>query len=55
MDGVYTYRNEAWYSILNPDNRNLDLDTAWTALIDDEYVGSGQAKFEALAITKQFQ
>lgn len=55
MDGVFSYRNEAWYSILCPDNPDIDLDEAWSALIDDEYIDSGQAMFEALAATKEPQ
>jgi hypothetical protein len=55
MEGVYTYRNDAWYTILNPDNRELDLENAWGALIDDEYIEAGQARFEMLRETKQHQ
>lgn len=55
MDGVYSYRNDAWYSILTPDDRDIALDEAWGALIDEEYVSVGQAYFEALAVTKQHQ
>jgi PAS domain-containing protein len=55
MDGVYKYRNEAWYNILKPADPNIVLQDAWAALIDDEYVAFGQRKFEALAETKQHQ
>jgi PAS domain-containing protein len=55
MDGVYKYRNEAWYNILKPANPDIVLGDAWTALIDDEYAVFGQRKFEALAETKQHQ
>jgi len=55
MAGVYSYRNEAWYHILSPDDREIKLEEAWGALIDDEYVGLGQAKFAALVETKQHQ
>jgi PAS domain-containing protein len=58
MDGVYSYRNEAWYDMLSPPegvDRNIDLDDAWIALIDDEYAPIGQAKFKALEETKQHQ
>jgi PAS domain-containing protein len=54
-DGVYKYRNEAWYNILKPANPDIVLGDAWTALIDDEYAVFGQRKFEALAETKQHQ
>lgn len=55
-DGVYTYRNEAWFTILGPSiDRNIVLGDAWGALIDDEYVMTGQAKFKALMDTKQHQ
>jgi PAS domain-containing protein len=55
MDGVYSYRNDAWYDMLSPANRNIELGDAWGALIDDEYIRLGQAKFEALTETKQHQ
>jgi PAS domain-containing protein len=55
MDGVYSYRNDAWYSILEPDDRDIGLADAWGALIDDEYAPMGQAKFTALLETKQHQ
>lgn len=55
-DGVYTYRNEAWFTILDPSiDRNIDLGEAWGALIDDEYAPVGQASFAALLETKQHQ
>jgi PAS domain-containing protein len=54
-DGVYTYRNDAWYSILKPANPDIDLGDAWSALIDDEYAPLGQRKFDALRETKQHQ
>ncbi|KAF2128014.1 hypothetical protein P153DRAFT_319207 [Dothidotthia symphoricarpi CBS 119687] len=55
MNGVYSYRNDAWYTILDPDTSNLGLGEAWGALIDDEYASMGQAKFEKLVETKQHQ
>jgi PAS domain-containing protein len=55
MDGVYSYRNQAWFDILAPKSRDLELSQAWDALIDDEYIPLGQAKFEALMETKQHQ
>ncbi|KAH7383344.1 hypothetical protein BKA66DRAFT_492648 [Pyrenochaeta sp. MPI-SDFR-AT-0127] len=55
MKGIYTYRNAAWYNILNPDNRDIELSEAWGALIDDEYVEIGQARFAKLIETKQHQ
>ena len=55
MEGVYTYRNQAWFDILKPDNREIELDEAWGALIDESHIAMGQAKFEALAITKEPQ
>lgn len=55
-DGVYTYRNDAWYSILDPDiDRNIGLDEAWSVLIDDEYVSVGQARFKKLLEAKKHQ
>jgi PAS domain-containing protein len=55
MDGKYSYRNEAWFSILAPENREIDLGVAWNSLIDDEYVDIGQAKFAAMIESKQHQ
>lgn len=55
MEGVYSYRNEAWYDILSPDDRNIALDEAWGALIAEDYIEVGQAKFEALAVTREPQ
>jgi PAS domain-containing protein len=55
MKGEYLYRNDAWYNIFTPAERNIRLEVAWDALIDDEYIPLGKAKFEALAETKQHQ
>ncbi|KAH7406739.1 hypothetical protein DE146DRAFT_607011 [Phaeosphaeria sp. MPI-PUGE-AT-0046c] len=55
IHGVYSYRNQAWFDILAPKDRDLNLDEAWDALIDDEYILLGQVKFEALMATKQHQ
>ncbi|KAF1837851.1 hypothetical protein BDW02DRAFT_595148 [Decorospora gaudefroyi] len=55
MDGVYSYRNEAWYDILSPANRDIDLAGFWDTLIDDETTALGQAKFQALIETQQHQ
>lgn len=55
VDGVYSYRNPAWYTILNPDYRDVHLSEAWDALIDDEYAPLGKAKFRALMEEKQHQ
>jgi PAS domain-containing protein len=55
MDGVYSYRNEAWYEMLCPGNRDIDLATAWGEVVDDEYIDSGQAKFQQLIETKEHQ
>lgn len=49
------YRNQAWFDILAPKNQDIELSEAWDALIDEEYVLLGQAKFEALMDTKQHQ
>jgi PAS domain-containing protein len=54
-DGFYSYRNDAWYSILGPCDRSLALSDAWEALIDDDYVLFGQTKFRALVETKEHQ
>ncbi|USP75763.1 hypothetical protein yc1106_03037 [Curvularia clavata] len=53
MDGVYSYRNEAWYEMLSPRNRDVDLAGAWGEIIDDDFIELGQAKFRALMDTKE--
>ncbi|KAF2625562.1 aerobic respiration control sensor protein-like protein arcB [Macroventuria anomochaeta] len=55
MEGIFSYQNEAWYDILSPDDRDIALDEAWRELVDEEYIPLGQAKFEALAVTKEPQ
>lgn len=55
MDGVYSYRNEAWYRIFQPKDRGVELGDAWEELIDDEYRPLGQAKFGLLMEKKQHQ
>ncbi|KAI4929088.1 hypothetical protein J4E85_005712 [Alternaria conjuncta] len=55
MDGVYSYRNEAWFEMLGPVDPATDLADAWSKLIDDDFVEMGQAKFEELVETKQHQ
>ncbi|KAJ4301335.1 hypothetical protein N0V90_003427 [Kalmusia sp. IMI 367209] len=56
-NGIYSYRNDAWWRILDPalENRDIELGDAWTALIDDEYSETGQEKFKELIKTKQHQ
>jgi PAS domain-containing protein len=54
-DGIYSYRNKAWFDILAPKDLDLELGQAWDALIDDEYIPLGQAKFKILMETKQHQ
>ncbi|KAH6866299.1 hypothetical protein BKA58DRAFT_387752 [Alternaria rosae] len=55
MDGVYSYRNEAWFEMLGPVDPAVDLADAWSMLIDDDFVEIGQAKFKELVETKQHQ
>lgn len=55
MNGVYSYRNEAWYEILSPKTRDIDLAGAWGEVVDDEFVELGQAKFKQLMDTKEHQ
>jgi hypothetical protein len=55
MEGVYSYRNQAWFDILAPKDQDIELSEAWDELIDDEYQAMGQAKFETLIQTKQHQ
>jgi PAS domain-containing protein len=53
MDGSYSYRNDAWYSMFGP--AELDLGAGWEAIVDDQYVSAGKAKFEQLIKTGQHQ
>jgi PAS domain-containing protein len=55
MDGVYQYRNDAWYTILAPRNHELVLEQAWEDLIDDEYIPIGRARFDELREMKSHQ
>lgn len=57
LDGVYSYRNEAWWKLLDPDYqyRDIELEDAWGALIDEEFIQSGQEKFQTLIETKEHQ
>jgi hypothetical protein len=55
MEGVYSYRNQAWFDILAPKDEDIELSGAWDELIDDEYQAMGQARFETLIQTKQHQ
>ncbi|KAL1595914.1 hypothetical protein SLS60_009604 [Paraconiothyrium brasiliense] len=57
LDGIYSYRNDAWWRTLDPDYnyRDVGLTEAWGALIDEEYIQAGKEKFEALIATKQHQ
>lgn len=55
LDGVYSYRNPAWFNICDPDHDEFDLDKAWEEIVDDEYSPVGQAKFAELVATKQLQ
>ncbi|KAF1954573.1 hypothetical protein CC80DRAFT_475815 [Byssothecium circinans] len=57
LAGEYSYRNDAWFHILDPGARDSDmrLGAAWDTLIDDEYREMGKAKFEQLVKTKQHQ
>lgn len=57
LDGVYSYRNEAWWKILDPDRQyaDIELNEAWGALIDDEYIEIGQEKFKKVIETKKHQ
>ncbi|RII10011.1 hypothetical protein CUC08_Gglean006001 [Alternaria sp. MG1] len=55
MDGVYSYRNEAWFEMLGPVDPSIDLADAWGKIIDDEFIEMGKSKFEELIKTKQHQ
>ena len=55
MDGVYSYRNEAWFDILGTVEDHVGLDEAWDLLIDEDYREIGQTKFKELIETKQHQ
>ncbi|KAH6639710.1 aerobic respiration control sensor protein-like protein arcB [Boeremia exigua] len=53
MEGIYSYRNEAWFSICGTKDRTLTLAEAWDVIVDDEYAVFGKTKFEALRMTKK--
>ncbi|KAE8842153.1 hypothetical protein PTNB73_00208 [Pyrenophora teres f. teres] len=55
MDGIYSYRNEAWYNILGTVAQDVGLEEAWALLIDEEYHELGRRKFQELKETKQHQ
>ncbi|KAF2664424.1 aerobic respiration control sensor protein-like protein arcB [Microthyrium microscopicum] len=55
LDGLATYRNEAWYNIFQPDNREVNLDDGWDMLIDEEYAEKGRARFAELMEKKNHQ
>ncbi|KAJ4983602.1 hsp90-like protein [Stagonosporopsis vannaccii] len=55
QNGIYSYRNEAWFSICGTDDRRLALDDVWDSLVDDEHISFGKSKFEALEVTKEAQ
>jgi PAS domain-containing protein len=55
MDGVYSYRNEAWYDILSPEDRNLSLGDAWGTLVDGEQIPMGKSRFAECIETKTHQ
>lgn len=57
LDGIYSYRNEAWWRILYPDyhRHDIDLPDAWVTLIDDKHILTGQQKFTTLIETKEHQ
>ncbi|KAF2714322.1 hypothetical protein K504DRAFT_394618, partial [Pleomassaria siparia CBS 279.74] len=54
-DGIYSYRNDAWFSILGTGDRTITIGNAWNKLIHDDYVPIGQARFEKLIETKENQ
>ncbi|KAK7184821.1 hsp90-like protein [Paraphaeosphaeria sporulosa] len=57
LDGVYSYRNDTWWRMLDPEYqyRDVDLTDAWDALIDEEFIQPGKEKFQTLIETKQHQ
>jgi PAS domain-containing protein len=57
LDGIYSYRNDAWWRILDPEHqyRDVELNEAWELLIDEAFVQPGQEKFRALMETKEHQ
>ncbi|ENI02496.1 hypothetical protein COCC4DRAFT_63420 [Bipolaris maydis ATCC 48331] len=55
MDGVYSYRNEAWFEMLNPKNHDIGLEEAWAEIVDDDFADLGRAKFRKLIETKEHQ
>jgi PAS domain-containing protein len=55
LDGVYSYRNDAWYGIFQPKNPDMELGEVFEELIDDEYVPIGRMKIDLMMEGKQHQ
>ncbi|KAL5434893.1 hypothetical protein PMIN06_011261 [Paraphaeosphaeria minitans] len=57
LDGVYSYRNDTWWRMLDPEYqyRDIELNDAWGALIDEEFIQPGKEKFQKLIETKEHQ
>ena len=55
LDGVYSYRNQAWFDILGTVEEDIGLDEAWNLLIAEDHRELGQNKFKELLETKQHQ
>lgn len=52
LDGIYTYRNEAWYTMCTPDTYDGDVEEAWNEIVDDDYARAGRANFETVVRDK---
>ncbi|EUC38034.1 hypothetical protein COCCADRAFT_83786 [Bipolaris zeicola 26-R-13] len=55
MDGVYSYRNDAWFEMLSPKSRDVSLEEAWDEIVDEDFLPLGHAKFKKLMETKEHQ
>ena len=55
LDGVYSYRNKAWFDILGTVEEDISLNEAWDLLIAEDCREMGQNKFKELLETKQHQ
>jgi len=51
-DGEFTYRNERWYEILRPDDKEAGLGAAWDQLVDEESRLKGQQMFKQITTEK---
>lgn len=58
LDGVYSYRNKAWYEICKQDIKGQgagDVDDAWNEIVEDKYAEFGREQFALVVKDKSHQ